>query len=60
MYRMTLISEEVRIGRTSTGDFNIEVRSSIMDEDGEREPSSEIFIPGQDAEEIAKYILRRT
>ncbi len=60
MYRMTMISDEVRIGRTSAGDFNIEVRSTFIGEDGEQEPSTEIFIPGQDAEEVAKYILRNS
>lgn len=52
-YRMTFIETvkdvgDVRIGKRSNGDFNIEIGDTEFD------------IPWQSAEEIAKYILRNT
>ena len=55
-YRMSIISEHTRVGVTSKGEINVEVWA---EEIGEGE-ASETFIPAQDAEEVAKYILRKT
>lgn len=57
-YRTERITEQVRIGETSKGDFNIEIYSPSW-----RDPNAtmeEIFIPADAAEDVAKYILKRT
>ena len=56
-YRMTRISDTVRIGQRSNGDFDIEVEAE--NDDGELVAES-VFVPSSAAEEVAKYLLRNT
>lgn len=54
-YRMTDITERVRVGKTSAGDFNIEIWTPSY-----RAPKAEmqeIFIPADAASELGKYLM---
>ena len=53
-YRMTIISDQVRIGQRSSGDFHIEVFEVPGNE------PEEIIVPRDDADEVARYILRHS
>ncbi len=58
MYKMISISEQVRVGQTSDGDFDIEVWPPTLE--GERSRPDGVLLPRGDAEEVAKYILRNS
>ena len=56
-YRMTIISDSAKIGQMSNGDFDLEIFDPADPEAG---PIYEVNIPRDDAEEIAKYMLKRS
>jgi hypothetical protein len=55
-YRMTEISEKTSVGQMQNGDFEIEV----WDEEDPDKESQTIYVPSEDAEAVAKYILQRS